>query len=118
MSGRIILMFILTCLFVCFALKKTRDLNHFGLIIELFGPFPKDFVDRCPRGTELFDENGLLGGAPARLHLKDLLLDDHGIDDVELLEFLEACLVIDPQKRPFARELLRLKFVQEEEMKE
>lgn len=88
-------------------------------MIEIMGPFPLDFIKRTPRGAELFDEDGeLQGGAPARLHLADLLREDHGIDDADLVEFLEACLVLDPQKRPFAKDLLRLNFVQEEQLQE
>ncbi len=70
-------------------------------------------MDQTPRGAELFDENGLQGGEPKKLKLANLLVEDFGIDDPDLVEFIEACLVIDPTKRPFARELLRLNFAQE-----
>jgi hypothetical protein len=96
------------------------------------GSFPTELIARSPRGAELFDETGLIGGEPERLPLTQLLKEgkqtskenktklfyvglDFNITDPDLVEFIEACLVIDPQKRPFARDLLKLKYVQEAE---
>lgn len=91
--------------------KYEKDRKHFSLMIELFGSFPEEFINRTARGAVYFDENGLKGGEPEPLSLKQLLVEDFDIDDDELVEFIRTCLVIDPRKRPFARDLKNLAFL-------
>ncbi len=92
--------------------KREKDLRHFALMTELLGPFPRDFLNRTARGSVYFDENGLMGGEPERLPLRQLLLEDFEIVNEPLAEFIEACLVLDPRQRPHAVDLMKLAFVQ------
>ena len=91
--------------------KRDKDLRHFALMTELMGSFPRDFLERTARGKVYFDENGLMGGEPERLPLRKLLREDFEIENEPLAEFIEACLILDPRKRPHASELKKLAFV-------
>ena len=87
--------------------KHEKNVNHLRLISKIMGPFPPAFARSGIKSDEFFDEKGeLIGGIPERVPISKLLREEHSIEDVQLVEFLSACLKIDPRFRPSAAEFV------------
>ena len=86
--------------------KLEKNQNHLRLMTQITGAFPHGFARSGQNSDQFFDQEGvLIGGTPARRSIAVVLKEDHGIEDFELVEFLTACLKIDPRFRPSAAEL-------------
>lgn len=79
-------------------------------ILEHIGPFPPDFLERCERRSDFFDEQGSL-----RVHnlipqaMESCLRAYKVMDEKDVAPaaaFIRKCLTIDPRTRPTALELL------------
>ena len=92
--------------------KHEKDMTHLTQISELFGPFPSKFALSGLKSRDFFDEAGKLRAPIRRRSLAAELKEKHNIDDPDLVEFVTACLTIDPRFRPSAEDLQTFRFAQ------
>lgn len=89
--------------------KYTRDFNHLYLIEELFGKIPSSMVKKSSRKQEFFDKKcNLKCGKIEKLNLEKEIPDKN----IDIIDFINKCLIIDPNNRPSVDDLLSHKIFQ------
>ncbi|KAL3457560.1 protein kinase [Aspergillus heterothallicus] len=104
--------------------KWMADDDRLAKIMEVLGPFPAQFMDKGTRAEDFFDKQGNLLRIPS---LKPASLEflvngptapftrPHDMPESEIpafVDFLKGMLVIDPQSRKSAAELLQHEWLQ------
>jgi serine/threonine-protein kinase SRPK3 len=95
-----------------------REEDHLAMICELLGNFPRNVSQTGTRASEYFTRKGELRHIHhlKYWHLQDVLRDKYKLSDydsVEIANFLESALEINPEKRATALQCLKHPWLQE-----
>jgi len=94
----------------------TRNRKHLHDIYSILGKIPNHMVDNCKKRSEFFRQNGLLKGVsklnyvPLPIFLYNSMkdkIDTSTNEFLELVQFLEKCLELDPTDRFSVEECLQ-----------
>jgi len=83
---------------------NNRDVHHINCIQKLCGKVPKDFIKRCGRKDDFFDNKYNLKNInkPELIDIRKILVDEYDYKEEEindLIDFLRKIFVYQPEKR-------------------
>jgi serine/threonine-protein kinase SRPK3 len=95
---------------------NNRDVHHLNCIQKLCGKIPKDFIKKCGRKDDFFDNKYNLKNIdkPEQLDIKNLLIEEYDFKEEEikdLIDLLTKIFVFQPEKRISVEECLSHSFL-------